>query len=383
MLRLFREFISFVQFFFFTDKQVKKIVFYSEHQIYYQYFEGLINALLQDSDLKFCYLTSDKDDPINMKDPRIKVFYFNKLLPFVFYSIRSKVVIMTMTDLNNFIFKRSVWDVHYVYMFHAMVSTHMVYRKGAFDHYDTIFCVGPHHLQELKKMEALTARSKKKLFKVGYHRVEKISFDHQAYLIQKKNIPRQHKTVLIAPSWGNFNILDICLETLLSTLSHADYRVIVRPHPEYIRRFPARISKISKLIENDTLVRLELDLLSDQSLHEADHLITDWSGIALEYAFGTGRPVIFVDVPKKISNPDYEKLELTPIEVDLRPKIGKIILPHEISRIKAILEELERDQDVFKQRILSHRDDYLYNFNTSSKVALQHVLALTKSFLTA
>jgi YidC/Oxa1 family membrane protein insertase len=54
-------------------------------------------------------------------------------------------------------------------------------------------------------------------------------------------------------------------------------------------------------------------------------MITDWSGASIEYAFTLERPVLFIDVPKKIHNPDYEKLPEIPLEISIRDKIGEII----------------------------------------------------------
>ena len=53
-------------------------------------------------------------------------------------------------------------------------------------------------------------------------------------------------------------------------------------------------------------------------------MISDWSGVALEYAFVFYKPVVFCDIPKKINNPNYMDLKLEPIEVSLRHKIGVI-----------------------------------------------------------
>ena len=32
-------------------------------------------------------------------------------------------------------------------------------------------------------------------------------------------------------------------------------------------------------------------------------MVSDWSGAALEYSFGLKKPVIFLDLPKKVNNP--------------------------------------------------------------------------------
>ena len=43
-----------------------------------------------------------------------------------------------------------------------MISTHMGYKKKAFDYFDTIMCCGPHHLKEIRKNEKIEKLKKKK-----------------------------------------------------------------------------------------------------------------------------------------------------------------------------------------------------------------------------
>ena len=60
---------------------------------------------------------------------------------------------MTMPRLHQHQVKRSIHSVHYIYVQHLMVSFEMVYRSGAFDYFDTIFCAGPHYLKEIRALE--------------------------------------------------------------------------------------------------------------------------------------------------------------------------------------------------------------------------------------
>ena len=53
-------------------------------------------------------------------------------------------------------------------------------------------------------------------------------------------------------------------------------------------------------------------------------MISDWSGVALEYALCFNKPVIFCEIPKKINNPNYEEINIEPIEVIIREDIGLI-----------------------------------------------------------
>ena len=88
------------------------------------------------------------------------------------FFINSEIVVMTMPDLNQFHIRRSLRSTHYIYIFHAMVSTHVQYREGAFDHYDAIFCVGPHHAREIQRREELEHLSTKHCHKSTFQQLQ-------------------------------------------------------------------------------------------------------------------------------------------------------------------------------------------------------------------
>ena len=62
-------------------------------------------------------------------------------------------------------------------------------------------------------------------------------------------------------------------------------------------------------------------------------MITDWSGVALDYAFGLNRSVLFIDLPRKINNPSHEKIGLDPFELWIREIVGIVIPMNEVSKI--------------------------------------------------
>ena len=62
--------------------------------------------------------------------------------------------------VNQYYLKRSKYSVHYIYVPHSLSSLHSIYRKGAFDYFDTLFCVGPHHVKEARKLEEEELRIK-------------------------------------------------------------------------------------------------------------------------------------------------------------------------------------------------------------------------------
>ena len=87
-------------------------------------------------------------------------------------------------------------------------------------------------------------------------------------------------------------------------------------------------------------------------------LITDFSGIALEFFYLTGRPVAFLDTPKKIKRKISKKEKgLNLIEDEMRTEIGEIF---RISNFENILD----------REIKLKNPEYVHKINHSSN-ALQ------------
>ena len=122
------------------DLDERSIVFYSEDISSFVHFEQIIHELTEKMGYQICYVTSAKDDPILAgQNKKIKVFYIGlgAIRTKFFMELKAKVFVMTMPSLETYFIKRSkVYPVHYVYVFHSIVSTHTIYRKGAFDHFD-------------------------------------------------------------------------------------------------------------------------------------------------------------------------------------------------------------------------------------------------------
>jgi hypothetical protein len=353
--------------------QDRSIVFYAEHSGYYPYFEGVIKKLTNEYGRTLCYVTSDPHDPIlGNSDPRIRTFYLNRLLPIFMAFVDCKVFVMTLTDLNKFHLKRSINPVHYVYVFHALVSTHMMYRYGAFDHYDCILCAGPHHVEEIRQYEKLNDLPPKTLIEAGYYPLERIYQDYQEYVRQKPS-QADRETILIAPSWGADNVLESCGEELVGLLLREDFQVIVRPHPETIKRSPRLIAKLTTKFGKSPNFTLEKSVATHDSLVRADVLICDCSGVALEYALGTERPVLFLDVPVKIKNEKYRDLNIEPLELATRTKIGVIVKPEALATVPTVISQLVSAAPQYKNAIIKLREQYVFHFGKSAEIGANYV----------
>ena len=370
---LLRETSHFYSFFFMTPKEKKSIVFYAERRGHYPYFEGIINELRSKYNQPLSYVTSDPEDPIlSMREPGIGAFYFRGLLPIFFSLVKCRVFVMTLTDLNKFYLKRSIHKVHYVYVFHSLTSTHMGFRSGSYDYYDSLLCPGPQQLKEIRKYEEIHKLPRKQLIKAGYYRLERLYDEYHHYNGESR--PDVKGTILIAPSWGDKNILESCGERLINILLDANYYVIIRPHSETVKKHPELIESLRISYDDNPHFALEVLSHSNEPLLKADVLISDYSGIALSYAFGTERPVLFLDVPKKIKNPGYTDLDIQPIELSIRSKIGVVLSPDRLEKIPAAIASLIKDALKYKKCIAHLRNEYVYEFGRSSKIGARHIM---------
>lgn len=377
MANLLREIKDFYCFFK-LSKFKKQVVFYAEYGGQYAYFEGIIKELTGKRNQDICYITSDATDPIfSYQNERITSFYINNLLAFFMPLVDCKVMVMTLTDLGNYYIKRSKNPVHYVYVFHSMVSTHMVYRLGSFDNYDSILCVGPYQVREIRKYEELNEFPAKKLIEAGYYRLERMYFAYQKYL---KNLGENKKlekpTVLIAPSWGDDNILESCGEKIIATLLGSGYKVTVRPHMETIKHRPKLLSVLEVKFSSNSNFTMKKKFSSDELVFEADVLISDYSGAALSYAFGTERPVLFIDVPPKINNKKFKELNIEPIELSLRSQIGTVLPVSKIDFIADFVNILILKAEDYRNKIVKIREENIYAFGRSSEIGVDYIMSL-------
>lgn len=358
----------------------KHLVFYSERSGFYKYFENVIDYLLNHSNVTIHYITSDPKDAIFQKaaeQPRIKPYYIGeRRLITLMMKMDADMVVMTMTDLENFHIKRSYIrkDVEYVYMFHAPLSFIMTLRDGALDHYDTIFCTGKGQVEEIRKSEEIYHLPQKKIIECGYGVIENM---RKHYLENESRYRNQEvKKILIAPSWQEDNILDSCLDQILQSSLHDGWQIIVRPHPEYVKRYGARWSALLEKYKDipESRLILQTDFSSNETVYSADVLVSDWSGIAFEYAFATRKPVLSINTPMKISNPNYAKVIPQPLNLTLRSEIGVQLEPDAADQAGRVLAEMLDHAEDYERKIAQLTDEYLYNMGKSGEIGGAYIL---------
>lgn len=353
----------------------KHLVFYSESSGFYKYFKGMIEWLLKNTNLTIHYITGDPDDQVfelAKEQEKLKPYYIgeNRLITLMM-KLEADVVVMTMPDLETYHIKRSYSrkDIEYIYVQHGMGSNNMGMRKGSLDHFDTIFCAGEHQKTEVEQTEEVYGLKKKTLVEVGYPLIDEMRAAYEA----KEHPKHERPKILIAPSWQKDNIIDSCLEQILDVLKGKGYEIIVRPHPQEVRLKRDYIESIKKRYDSDE-IEIQTDFSSNNPVLEADLLITDWSGITWEYAFTTLHPVLFINTPMKVENPDYQKIAIEPLNITLRDQIGKSVDPDRPELVAKTVEELLAKQDEYHARIDALSDRYIYNHGTSAVVGAKYIV---------
>jgi len=346
------------------------VIFYAESRHYRQYFERLMTDLLQ-RNMPVLYITSDKQDPLLQNNiAGVETVYVHWWLGFLFPRLKAGVMIMTMTDLDNYAFRRSKEVQRYVYMFHAMVSTHMQYTAKAFYHYDAIFCVSRSHVDEIKTAEEKYNLHRKDIVAYGYPLIDTISGQSKAATSTGNTLP----TILVAPSWYSECILETCIEELIKELAALPYRIIIRPHPEYLKRRKKKMAALVRLVQALPAVSFDYSSSVIDALQGANILLTDRSGVAFEYALGLKRPVLFIDTPLKVMNPAWEELGIEPIENKYRERIGVALKPTELKNIPSAIEKINAWKPAFPNEMEELKKELAFNSESSYQEGVEYVI---------
>lgn len=359
------------------------VTFYAEDDGSWPHFAPIITALVDEHGLSVCYLTSSETDPVLTADrPGVRPFFIGEGMKraFLFQTMETGVLVATVPQLGISVLPRSrhaaALGTRYVYVFHSMASTHMIYEPDGFDHYDTVMCVGPYMIDEIRRREELEGLAAKELVEHGYGRLDTILAD----ATPGGRVSGDRPTVLVAPSWGPTCTFETIGVEVVRALLDGGCRVIARPHPMTTKKTPGAIDRLASTFADDPNFELDQDVAAARSLHKSDVMVSDWSGAALEYAFGLERPVVFLDVERKVNNPNYKVLGLEPFEASVRDRIGAVLRRDELHALVPTVRDLVATADDWRTRLASVRDESIFNVGRSGRVAAALIATKAEAF---
>ena len=337
----------------------RDIVFYSEGPWLTSHFNPLIKELCDGRSKKVTLLTSSTEDKVNLSNKNnLKTIYIGSesARTYLFRKFNAKLVIMSTPNLQNMQLKKEKGTKYY-YLHHSPCSTHMIYEDNAFDHFEGMFCIGPYQKNEVLEREMRNPIYKKNLLESGYP-----NFDNLKKYFNNESVKGQ---ILIAPTWGENSITNLCLHDLINKLIDLKYNIILRPHNRSYIKNKKKLLNVIKSFEGNKYFKIDSNPDSSESMNKSEILITDWSGISFEYMIQS-KPILFIDTPPKVNNKNYKNSSNIPLEVSMRNKIGESINFKEINSIDP--EILERKINDALSKVSNNKKfikDNFYNFGNS------------------
>jgi len=365
----------------FFDTVDKHIVFFSEGSGFYKYFKGAIEYMLDHSDGVIHYVTNDPNDQVfelNKTMPRLVPYYVGRTRTItLMMKMDADVVVTTLGDLDNYYIKRSYIrkDIEYVYMFHHCTSMIATSTKGEYEHYDTLLCTGPFQIPEIRAVEEHYGTKRKNLVEAGY---DLIDSEIAAYekLVAEGKAHNEKPVILIGPSWQEDNLLDSCIDDILKSVLGKGWFVIVRPHPEYLKRWRPKWEALLARYEDVPADELyfEKDFSSNETIWTSDILITDWSSVSFEFAFSTLKPCVFFNTKMKENNPEWREFDIEQMDVVLRNRIGRALEPSEAVNVHETIQGMLDDREGWEKRIAEIREGFLFNVGHGGEAAGKYLL---------
>lgn len=266
----------------------------------------------------------------------------------------ASVVVTASSGLNKdwFSKKHCQWRIH---MPHSIASLHMIYPEDAFDGYNVLFSVGPHHDKEFNALSKLRNLGDRLIFPCGYGKLDVLKELRSLYT--NTDINKFH--ILLAPSWGKENILNVMGKNLIRAMLDEGYFVTLRPHPLFFLEQDPLLGEYEEAFSHDPNYCLENSLGVGSAIFSADILLSDYSGTVQEFTTLTGNPAVFIDVPAKVVNENWEKVNLQPIELASRNNLGPLS-PSNVPSVMKAIENIQNNQAFWRDQVRSFSAEYLH-----------------------
>lgn len=264
------------------------------------------------------------------------------------------VLISGSTGLINFRRNRKKLHIHII---HSMASLHTIYFHNSFYFYDYIFLTNQKQLEELNllkdKDKNLNASGKI----MGY-----VDFNYNNFYFKKKDL-----NILIAPSWfrpDSFNnILQNHIINNLLSIKNIDI-IYIRPHPGLSSNQLKSIEKIINLYDSKIKIQLSIGNSIQFDFQRSDIMITDCSGVGIQYALQNLTPTFFIkETPTKQNNKYFIDSKIKSLERDLSFNFGiNVFFEKDQLHLNKLISKYitsKKNQLEWKDKLLNSRKIFL------------------------
>ena len=333
----------------FSSKALAKnkhdFVIYSEGKQYWTVFKPILDEF-EKRQIPLMYYTSAIDDLFFSENYKyIKGEYIgsgNKAY-FKLAFLNADVCLLTTPHLDVMQLKRSKNVKHYSHILHS-ISFSMNYRLFALDYFDSILCDASFQVPIIREIEQKRNLKAKQLPVVG-----STYMDFNQQRLKELNIEKNEEfTILLAPSWGKFSILNKFGETILDDFKNTNYKIIVRPHPQSLIIDKKLIDKLIKKTKDYKNIEWDFNPDNLETLSKTDMLISDFSCIMFDYAFLFNKPFLYLKTDIAFETLDCSDLSETAWRYRILKDISKELKPQngDIQNLVSIIEEVKNSQSI-------------------------------------
>ena len=319
-----------------ADKNKIPIVIFSDHKRYFTTFKPICDEL-DKKGIRTVYMTMSPDDPA------LETHYENITAEFIgsgndafarMNLLNARIVLSTTPSIDVFQWKRSKDVDWYVHVLHSAGDVTM-YRLFGIDYYDAILTSGKFQEDEVRALEKMRNLPAKELYRAGIPYMDEMLKRAKTYERKQSDVP----TVLLAPTWGEYGLLNRYGEELIRSLTGTGYNIVIRPHPQSFTADKDIIDGLmSKFPESDKL-HWNRDNDNFEALADSDIMISDFSAVNFDYAFVFDKPLIYSNTGFTKNLYDAWRFEEDPWNVATPRRIGIELTKENIPNLKQIIDD--------------------------------------------
>lgn len=363
--------------------QHDSIVIFNEGKAYWHIFKPVVEKLIEKKQ-RFSYYTMDIKDPCLLIDNQYMNNRFigeGNVAYVKMGNLSANIVLSTTPNIgtDGYPLPRSENIKKLVHISHGFNDL-SYYHKGSLDHYDAVMLVGDFEIPIIRKLETIRGVPKKELYPAGLPYMDELIKNANQCKSNSAKSNRcfdfQNITVLLAPSWGRKGFLNCYGTDFIELLADKGFNLILRPHPQSLKVEKKLIKNIEKKLKKYSNVVWDFNPDGTESFQTADILISDTSGIRLDFALVYQKP--FITIPISFSQETLQDFEVSDIGYSWNEEAMKAIgygytlHESELDRLDEVITDVLNKKD--NKAILEFRDNNIYNLGKSGEIIADYLI---------
>ena len=354
------------------DKSHLGIVIFSDSKRYWNVFRPICDEF-EKRGIDIAYWTMSPDDPLLSEQyEHVKAEFIgegNKAFARL-NMMNAGICLSTTPGLDVYQWKRSRncgWYAHIPHTADELLG----YRMFGLDFYDAVLLTGDFQGNYIRAIERMRGLRQKELVTVGCTYLDTMIKRLNSVADPKKD---DTPTVLLAPSWGKDAILSKYGERIIDALLYTGFKIIIRPHPQTISSEKEIIEPLQRKYPNSEVLHWNYDNDNFSVLAQSDIMITDFSGIILDYTFIFGKPLMYADTSLDTAPYDAAWFEETNWRLRILPELGVRLDEKDFPRLKEIIEETLSSKK-FEENRIRIRDEAWQNKGNATRSVADYLIA--------